>query len=242
MGSLHLYRWSYDFEFNLEIICTSGFFKKNQNCISSQGECNLSFLLCILLKEKCPPGFDKLLMFLLALHRWENSTFFKTETTTRKSNINNNDKKLKVHDACLLYLNWEHTVGVGSERNVYFVISIRGESKRRKEFVQWHMTWPASQTTCHSTNSFRLLPSPIFTVVSLWPHVNSFQMFVSNFPEDSLGKNLTEQRREPRKSTHIWRRVWESNPGECSLHNTTTALDKKWITNNGIKWKIQKNE
>ena len=27
------------------------------------------------------------------------------------------------------------------------------------------------------------------------------------------GENLSVQRREPTNSTHIWRRVWESNPG-----------------------------
>ena len=171
-------------------------------------------------------------MFLLALHRWENSTFFKTETTTKTSNNNNNnnnDIRPNVHDACLLYLTWEHTVGVASERNVNFIISIRGEGKRRSEFVEWHMAWPASHTTCHAASSFLFLPSAPFSVVSLWPLVNSFEMFVSNFPAESLGKNLAEQRKELRKSTHIWRRVWESNPGECSLHNATTALDKKWI-------------
>ena len=37
-------RGKYDFECNLELICTSEFFKKYQNLTSPQGELNLNFL------------------------------------------------------------------------------------------------------------------------------------------------------------------------------------------------------
>ena len=32
-------------------------------------------------------------------------------------------------------------------------------------------------------------------------------------PEQYSKKNLSVQSREPTNSTHIWRQVWESNPG-----------------------------
>ena len=40
----------------------------------------------------------------------------------------------------------------------------------------------------------------------------------------TLFKNLSEQRREPRNSTHIWRRVWESNPGYIGGRRVLSTL------------------
>ena len=40
---IHPISKSYDFECNLELICTSEFFKKYQNLTSPQGELNLNF-------------------------------------------------------------------------------------------------------------------------------------------------------------------------------------------------------
>ena len=40
------------------------------------------------------------------------------------------------------------------------------------------------------------------------------------FPE----KNLSEQSREPTNSAHIWRRVWESNPGHIGGRRALSPL------------------
>ena len=54
---------------------------------------------------------------------------------------------------------------------------------------------------------------------------NQMQVFEERGKPEFSGENLSEQRREPTNSTHIWRRVWESSSlvgGECSHHYATT--------------------
>ena len=47
-------------------------------------------------------------------------------------------------------------------------------------------------------------------------------------------KNLSEQRREPTtNSTHIWRRVWESNPGHIGGRRVLSPLRHPCSPNNG---------
>ena len=58
--------------------------------------------------------------------------------------------------------------------------------------------------------------------------IKSFWMKCRFFEErgkpEYLAKNLSEQRTEPTNSTHMWRRVWESNPGHIGGRRVLSTL------------------
>ena len=54
-------------------------------------------------------------------------------------------------------------------------------------------------------------------------------------------KNVSVQSREPTNSTHIWRRVWESNPGHIGGRRVLSPLVLNNALTSCIKW-VYKNE
>ena len=64
---------------------------------------------------------------------------------------------------------------------------------------------------CNNNNYILYLNRVGFKAQSLWGRVqinfNQMQVFEERGKPEYLGKNLSEQRREPTNSTHIWRRV-----------------------------------
>ena len=80
-----------------------------------------------------------------------------------------------------------------------------------------------------------LYNSKFFTVIN---QTKSNQMLVfgergkPEYPE----KNLSEQSREPTNSAHIWRRVWESNPGHIGGRRALSPLRQPCVMH---LWKLQ---
>ena len=76
-----------------------------------------------------------------------------------------------------------------------------------------------------------------FKARSLWGCVqikfNEMQVYEGRGKPEYPEKNLSEQRREPKNSTHIWCRVWKSNPAHIGGRYATTALwlneKKQWL-------------
>jgi len=52
------------------------------------------------------------------------------------------------------------------------------------------------------------------------------------------GEYLSVQSREPTNSTHIWRRIWESNPGHIGGRRVLSPLRHPWIPKKCIQQKV----
>ena len=52
----------------------------------------------------------------------------------------------------------------------------------------------------------------------------TYRLFEERGKPEYPGKNLSEQRREPTNSTHLWCRVWKSNPGNIGGRQVLSPL------------------